>query len=152
GEDFHGDGEIVRTKAKMKYPQILLLPVMMFADYFLTVWGAILKERKHSEHFKHEHYELNPIFQKEIAKKKWFNPRHTLVTILVSLGLALLLQFGDIPDAVAEGLLGYFFTLFGAIIGRHLSNILIFKQMARSPNEVSGQIKMSHGMALSIST
>jgi len=32
----------------------------MFADYFLTVTGAIWKERKYDEHFKAPFSELNP--------------------------------------------------------------------------------------------
>ncbi len=36
----------------MKQPEILLLPVLMLADYFLTLAGAALRERRYAEYFK----------------------------------------------------------------------------------------------------
>ena len=48
----------------MHHPELLLLPILMFADYFLTVLGAIHAEKKHSQHIRSEHYELNPAWQK----------------------------------------------------------------------------------------
>lgn len=135
----------------MRHPEILLLPVLMFSDYFLTVWGAVLRERKHSEHFKLENYELNPIWQKEVRRKKRFNPRHILITVLVSAGLGILLQLDDTPDFLAEALCGCLFTVYGAVIGRHLNNIFVFRQMARKPQNIAGQVKMDHSLILAIS-
>jgi hypothetical protein len=43
-------------------------------------------------------------------------------------------------------------VFFGMIVGRHLSNILIFRRFARRPEEVSGQVVMAHSLVLSIST
>ena len=42
-------------------------PPFMLADYFLTLAGAAQKERKYDDHFKTEHYELNPTWQKDVA-------------------------------------------------------------------------------------
>jgi hypothetical protein len=136
----------------MKNPEILLLPIMMFSDYFLTVFGAIQKEIKYDDHFKAQHYELNPIWQKQISQKKWFNPRHILLTVLVSGVLAGLIEFGNIPAFVVQGLLGCVFVLFGMIIGRHLSNIMVFRYLVKKPDDISGQITMAHSLILSIST
>ena len=36
----------------MKHPEIALLPILMFSDYFLTVLGTIQKDKKYSNHFK----------------------------------------------------------------------------------------------------
>jgi len=114
----------------MNYPEIFLLPVLMFADYFLTVAGNIQRDKKYSEHFKVEHYELNPIWQKSIAEKKWFNVRHILLTISVTAILAGLLEFGDLPDGLVQVISGAWVVLFSIVIGRHLSNILIFETVA----------------------
>ncbi len=79
----------------MRHPEALLLPIMMLADYFLTVAGAILREKGYSLHFRDPHYELNPVWQKHIAEKKWLNPRHALLTIALSAMLILLTEIGS---------------------------------------------------------
>jgi len=136
----------------MKNPEILLLPIMMFSDYFLTVIGAIQKEKKYDEHFKTQHYELNPIWQEQISQKKWFNPRHIVLTVLVSAVLACLIEFGNMPASFVQGVLGCLFVIFGMIIGRHLSNIMVFRYLVKKPNDISGQVTMAHSFLLSIST
>jgi hypothetical protein len=99
-----------------------------------------------------QHYELNPVWQKTIARKKWFNPRHLLLTLLTSGVLAFLVESGNMSDAFAEGLFGCLFVLFGMIIGRHLSNLLIFRYLDRYPQDIAGEITMAHALLLSIST
>jgi len=125
---------------------------MMFSDYFLTVIGAIQKEKKYDEHFKTQHYELNPIWQEQISQKKWFNPRHIVLTVLVSAVLACLIEFGNMPASFVQGVLGCLFVIFGMIIGRHLSNIMVFRYLVKKPNDISGQVTMAHSFLLSIST
>ena len=134
----------------MKYPSLLLIPVFMFIDYFLTVAGAVLKEKKYDAHFKTEHYELNPIWQKQIAKKQWFNPRHILLTIVISTAAIGLLEFAVVPRYYVEAFTGCVFTIFAAVIGRHLSNLLTFRRVIRKPDEVTGAVTVSHGTVLSI--
>lgn len=136
----------------MKHPEIILLPILMFLDYFLTVLGATLKEKKHSEHFKSAHYELNPIWQRPIAKKKWFNPRHLFLTLLVSGLLFGMIECTTMPEYLIEGVLGCFFVLWGMIIGRHLSNIMIFRYLIRKPDDISGEVTVAHTFSLYIST
>src|SRR5690242_2440703 len=99
-----------RKTPVMKHPQILLLPLLMFADYFLTVLGAVLRDKGYSNHFKLEHYELNPVWQKSIRQKRWVNPRHILLTLFVSFGFSALLEFGDVPKPMAECLFGCLFA------------------------------------------
>lgn len=136
----------------MKHPEIGLLPILMFSDYFLTVLGAIQKDKKYSDHFKGQQYELNPVWQHQVMQRKWLNSRHILLTVLVSGTLALLLEFGRFPDYVAEGLFGCLFVCFGMIIGRHLANLMVFRYFNRRPDEISGQIIMAPSLLLSIST
>jgi len=135
----------------MKYPEALLLPIMMFADYFLTVLGAIWSEKGYSKHFKMQHYELNPIWQKQIADKKWFSPRHIALTVLLSATLILLLECGDLPSELTNGMLGCLLVVYAIVLGRHLSNLLIFSHFIRNPNEISGEVSLSHELVLSIS-
>jgi hypothetical protein len=132
----------------MKHPEIIILPILMFLDYFLTVLGAIQKEKKYSEHFKAQHYELNPIWQKQIAQKRWFNPRHILLTISISIVFAYLIEFCDMSSFFIQGLFGCLFVSFGMLIGRHLSNIMIFRYLAKRPQDVSGEVTMTHSLLL----
>jgi hypothetical protein len=135
----------------MKHPEFLLIPVFMFADYFLTVLAAVQKERKYDLHFRSDHYELNPLWQKDIRRKRWFNPRHTLLAVLSSILIIGAVEFGDLPEVALEGFLGFFFVLYGLILGRHVSNLLIFRYMAKKPEEISGQVTMAHALMLRIS-
>jgi len=135
----------------MKYPEIFLLPVLMLADYFLTVVGRIQSEKEYSKHFKMEHYELNPIWQKSIAGGKWFNIRHIFLVILGTLFSSILFEFGDLPYSYIQGFMGALFTVYSVIVARHLSNLLIFQHSIRNPDEMSGQVNMSYSMTLSIS-
>ena len=135
----------------MNFPEILLLPILMFSDYILTVTGAIQKEKKYDDHFKTPHYELNPVWQKSISEKRWFNPRHLLLTLIVSIGLTFLVEFGGLPTFLIQGMIGCLFVVYGMIIGRHLSNILVFWLFDKKPDEISGQVVMTHSLLLSIS-
>jgi hypothetical protein len=135
----------------VKHPEILLLPLLGFVDYFLTVLGAIEREKEHARHFKMEQYELNPIWQKSINQRKWFNPRHALLIIAATGVLAVIFQFGDLPEGYIQLLLGTVFVVYGVIIARHLGNIFIFRYLARRPDRISGEITMSHQLVLRLS-
>lgn len=135
----------------MNHPEFTLIPVFMFADYFLTLAGAILKDKKYGNHFKAEHYELNPIWQKQVAQKKWFNPKHIVLTVVLSSLLILLTEYGVMPEPFIQGIWGCLLALYGMIIGRHLSNLMIFGYMIRKPNEIHGQVTMTHSLLLSMS-
>jgi hypothetical protein len=125
--------------------------MMMFADYFLTVFGGIQSKKGYSLHFKTEHYELNPIWQKHIAQRKWFNPRQIMLALVVSVALVLLLELEEVPDSLAQGILGAVMVLYAVVLGRHVSNLLIFQHLIHRPEEISGQVAMSHPLVLSIS-
>lgn len=135
----------------MTHPELLLLPIMMFADYFLTILGAIQRERRYSNHFKTLHYELNPIWQKDVAQKKWFNPRHIALTIALSALLIFLIELGIISDRFSSIMIGGILVIYGMILGRHISNLLIFGHLARRPEDISGEITMSPQFVLYLS-
>ena len=136
----------------MKHPELFLVPAFMLADYFLTIVGAKQRDKKYSEHFTTEHYELNPTWQKQIAQGKWLNPKHLLITTVVTLLLVLVIEAAEgVPEPLAQGILGGLLVFFGAVIGRHLYNLLIFRDINRKPNEISGQVAMAHGLMLRMS-
>jgi hypothetical protein len=133
----------------MDYPAILLIPVFMLADYYLTLVGYVLREEKYGEHFKIDHYELNPVWQNVVSEKKWFNPRHLLGTIFITILLVYTLEYEDKPEIMIEFLLGFFLVGTGIIIGNHLRNILMFWHVIRKPDAVAGQVFLDHSFSLS---
>ena len=135
----------------MKHPEVFLIPVFSLADYFLTLVGAVLREKKFGHHFKTELYELNPVWQSVIAEKKWFNPKHLLLTIIETSALVFVIEFGDIPETFVEIVLGFFLVGNGILVGRHLDNILTFWHVIRKPGEISGQVSITHALVLSMS-
>jgi len=135
----------------MKHPEMFIIPVFMFADYFLTLAGAVLKDKGYGDHFKVEQYEMNPIWQKEVAQRKWFNPKHILLTILISSLLILLVEYGEVQESFIQGMLGCLVSIYGMVIGRHLSNLLIFSYMIRKPDEIHGEVTMAHTLVLMLS-
>jgi hypothetical protein len=134
----------------MNHPEVILVPLLFLADYFLTVFGAILKEKKYDEFFKTEQYELNPVWQHAIGKKKWFNPRLLGWAVLLA-GFLVSLEFANVPNEIIHGFVACFVLLFGATIGRHLSNILTFRRLIKKSDDISGQITMSHALVLTLS-
>ncbi len=135
----------------MKHTEILLLPLMMIADYLLTVHGAVQREKKYSMHFKTEHYELNPIWQEQIAKKKRYSLRHFLLTVLISGSLIYLLESEYMPHGFAQVLLGCLLVFYGMILGKHFSNLLTFSHLTRNPGKITGEVTMSHELTLFLS-
>lgn len=132
----------------MNHPDLLLLPAMMFADYLLTVAGAVQQEGKHSDHFKIEHYELNPVWQKDIAQKRWFNLRHIGLTLGLTGCFYAVLESGLVSFNLCRGYLGCALVTLGMIIGEHLRNLLVFRFLNRHPQEVTGQVILSHRFVL----
>lgn len=133
----------------MKYPAVLLIPVLMLADYFLTVAGAAASRRGYGRTFRLAHYELNPVWQRDIARRRWLNPRHLLLTFLASGLLIALTESEAVPETVIRPLLGALLAVFAALVGRHLGNLLVFHHLIRRPGDVSGAVSLSHGFSLS---
>jgi len=135
----------------MRHPELFIIPAFMLTDYFLTLISQGQRSKRYGDHFKAEHYELNPLWQKAVAQRKWFNPRHLLLTLFLSVLLVLLLESSSMPEPLAQGVLGGLLVFFSSLIGRHLCNLLTFRHINRKPNEISGQVTMTHGFLLSMS-
>ena len=135
----------------MRHPEVLFVPVLMVLDYYLTLYGAHLAEQSYRRHFKTEHYELNPIWQSAVARRHWINLRHLALVVLVGGMLALLAEVLELESVFLNPLLGFVLTSYGLVLGRHLSNILTFAHLARRPDEVVGEVRLSHSFVISLS-
>ena len=100
----------------MIYPEVLLLPVLMLADYYLTVLGAVLRDKKYSEHVIVEQYELNPIFQKAINKRQLINIKHLLATITVTGLMIYIAEFSTASHTFVSFILGLLLIFYAIII------------------------------------
>lgn len=135
----------------MAYPQVLLVPLLMLADYYLTLLGAVQREKAYSQHFKVQHYELNPLWQRDVASKRWFNARHIALLVVLSALLALAVEIVPMPQSFVQAALGGVITAYGYIVARHATNLLGFQHLIRRPEEVSGEVTIAHPYALAMS-
>jgi len=131
----------------MNYPELLLIPVAMLLDYYLTILGEIYRKKGYNRHFKVEHYELNPSFQSEIKNIQRISPKFLLRVALVSIILIVLLEI--VAESIyVDLILGYFLVSRGTIIGAHLSNIVIFRSIIQNPQQLSGEVSMNQDFLL----
>jgi hypothetical protein len=135
----------------MRHPEVVLAPALMVLNYYLTLLGADLARQSYRRHFLTAHYELNPVWQKAVDRRRWFNLRHLALAMLIGGMLVLLTEAVDLDIVLLEGLLGFVFTYYGLSLGRHLSNILTFAHLVRCPDEVAGEVRLSHSYVLSLS-
>ncbi len=132
----------------VNHPEVFIFPMLILADYFLTVGGAILSEKKYRQHFKFENYELNPIWQKNIAEKRWLSPKFLLSVAAVTVFCFVWAIIWSEDDPVFEGLFGFCVVLSSSLIGYHLTNILTFNYLAHHADSISGEVVMSHLLIL----
>lgn len=133
----------------MRHPEVILVPLLLLADYFLTLIGAKAASGKYGQHFRTAHYELNPVWQQAVAQRKWFNPRQLSLVAVISAGFYYL-TFALSDDWFA-GLVGLYFGIFGSVIGRHISNLLTFRYFENHPDEVQGEVRLAHSLTLALS-
>jgi acetolactate synthase-1/2/3 large subunit len=86
-----------RGAMRVNHPESLLVPALMLTDYWLTVAGARLRDSGYASHFKTPSYELNPLWQKTIAGKRWLNGKHLALTVIVGTACVLLATFTSPP-------------------------------------------------------
>jgi hypothetical protein len=139
----------------MDYLKILAVPVLMLADYYLTIIAAILYDRKYGRHIKSGHYELNPIWQTTVSRRRWFSLPH-IVLVTLTTGAMLYWQWklaaaGPLENALLLFLLGYLVVLSLTVISRHLSSILTFLYIERNPESLTGEAVMSQELSLRMS-
>lgn len=130
----------------MKYPVVLVIPVLMLLDYYLTLVAAILHERGYGEHMKIVQYELNPTWQASVKKRRWLNLRHLALVVLVT-GIMLLVS-EKVSAWPAKMLISAVVAVFAAVVGRHLSSVLTFRYVLKNPDDVRGTVSLSHRFVL----
>lgn len=135
----------------MRHPEVFLVPLLMLLDYFLTVAGSKLAARKYRQHFKFEHYEMNPLWQKTISQGKWLNPKHLLIVVIAGFVCFLWADAWTEKSAQSEAALGALLTLYSVVLAAHVGNLMIFWRMVRNPDEVSGEVTLSHKYLLAMS-
>ncbi len=135
----------------MHHPVILAVPLLMLLDYALTILGARASLQVYRRHFRMPHYELNPLWQKSVAQRRWFNPRHLGLVCLVTALLLLPEWLPDFPFAALQLPLGMLLGAYVAVCGRHLTNLLLFWYLNRHPEEISGEVTMTQRLGLRIS-
>jgi len=135
----------------MRHPEVFLVPLLLFLDYFLTLGGSKLAARKYSQHFKFEHYELNPLWQKSITQGKWLNRKHLVIVLLASFVCFIWADGWTEQSEVNEGVLGAALIFYSSVLAAHVNNLLVFWRLGRHPDEVSGEITLSHKYLLAVS-
>ena len=136
----------------MKHPGFLLLPLAMIADYVLTIASARLREGGYAEHFRTAHFELNPVWQDAVAKKRWLNARHLVATFVLSTLLIACVEALPEDMHLVSFLAGALIGLQGAVIGRHLANLATFAYVRRHPDAIAGSVMLQHELVLWLST
>jgi hypothetical protein len=134
---------------RLNHPESLLVPVLMLTDYWLTVAGARLRDSGYATHFKMPSYELNPVWQKTIARKRWLNWKHLALTAIVGTGCVLLCEIPN--QRISDLFFGFVLAVLGLVNGRHMSNLALFAYVRRRPQTLSGTVTMSHELVLWLS-
>lgn len=119
---------------------VILTPLLMLTDYFLTLVGK--KYRDRLPYVRSETYELNPDFRKAIDNNEKFSFTHLAYTGVYTFLSFMLYEQGD--KIFLEGFTGYIAATFGLINARHIGNILTFRFSIKNPEEVKGVVYTSH--------
>src|SRR5262245_6019847 len=81
----------------------------------------------------------------------WPGVGGSICGILVGGALVFLAEVPAPENELLSPLLGLVLTFNGLVLGRHLSNILTFRHLARRPDEVVGEVRLSHSCVISLS-
>ncbi len=119
---------------------VILTPLLMLADYFLTLLGKKYRERV--PHFQSETYELNPDFRKAVDNNEKVNYRHLAYTAIFTFAAYMIYKSGD--KTFLDFFTGYIVTTFGVVNARHIGNISLFRFSIKNPEEIKGVIHTSH--------
>jgi hypothetical protein len=138
----------------MNHPELFVVPVLMLADYWLTILGARYARLVYRKHFVIRTYELNPTFRAAVDRLQWINFKHLCIVLVTTGSLMALdrwLQVPDLPFDYFQFLLGGLYGLFAMVCGRHLTNLLLFLYLNRHPETLAGEVRMSMSLVLRIS-
>jgi hypothetical protein len=133
---------------------LILWWVVYIADYYLTIYGAILYHSSLKEHIVFEgSFELTPYFQEDIDTLRHFSPRFIRALVLSSILIGLLwflavkvINFPHLFSFVMGGLL----LRELAIHLRHGRN-LVLSRLARGTAGLRGRVEYSRWVILNLS-
>jgi hypothetical protein len=135
----------------MNHPELIAVPILMLADYALTILGVKNSAAVYRNHFTIPSHELNPLWRKSVDQIRWLNPRHIAIVALITILLILIDQATALPYDTFEVVLGALFGVFGSVCGRHFTNLMFYRYLNRHPNEISGQVHLSMKLMLKLS-
>lgn len=113
--------------------------LFIFLDLNLTRFGFQLRHQGYTKYFIDSIYELNPLLQDSIHKKKSLGKK-------VVLWIGLVVMITHLAFIYKEDFeLGYGIVFLGytGVILRHIENIFILRMVKKHPEYLDGQIKIS---------
>lgn len=134
----------------MIHAEIGIIPVLALVDYILTIQGSKEASRVYRLHFVTEAYELNPRLRKSVEAQQWFNPRHIFGVCVFTI-VFIVADYVVPHEWPIEFGIGIAIGIWGTVIGKHISGLLLFRFLNRTPSEVSGQVHLSNRLAQKIS-
>ncbi len=120
----------------------LLWAAMYVFDYASTLWLVHAYETVSSRYVLYEHgLELNPTFEKEIARPQRFSPKFMLALALV---IAIILLSPLVGTLFTEFLAGATLLTWSFVNIRHLRNYAYIWILRRKPDAIAGQQRQSY--------
>jgi len=89
--------------------------------------------------------ELNPAFEKDVQKLRWFSPRYILSLLVV--GFLVTFIGGWFPSLAFELLAGMVLLLVLSIDLRHIENLSAVWFMRSDPNSFKGKVEQSYALS-----
>ncbi len=119
---------------------VLVLPLFMLADYYLTLLGERLS-KEYREHYVLKEYEVNPLWQGDVKKQKWFNPKQlSLVVVFTGIFYFFIQYLYENDFSLLQFMMGAITAPYAIILGRHLSNLLLFIYIRKNPATLEGKV------------
>jgi hypothetical protein len=125
---------------------LLLIPVLLFLDRWLTLRTIADARTVKGGGLRARDLELNPLWRESVEvdsteRGRWLIAISTLTVLLTVVAIWYPLPMLDL-------LLGTAFAALGGVLGRHVSNILLLRDLRRHPEEVSRLGHTSYAFSL----
>jgi hypothetical protein len=125
--------------------------LLYIGDYAFTIIGAKLYQGGANRYYTFEMgYELNPVFQKDIAKLRYFSPRFVLFLITTSILILIIWRLSRPFPQLFIFLIGALILAEVSIHTRHMRNIALFR-FVKQEGAVGGHISYSRWLSYRVS-
>jgi hypothetical protein len=116
--------------------------ILALGDYYLTIVAAKLYKTYAARYITYQNgYELNPVYENDIAQYRWFSKKHAAALLVLIVGLSILRLW--VGKFIFELYIGAVLLQWLWVDLRHLQNIQIFLDMRR-PDSISGHVEYSY--------